>query len=73
MKAILAAVFAVLIGLAFSTTTFAQATPETPKAPMGSEMKKEEGKKVEKKEMKKEKKAKKAKKEMKKEEMKEKK
>ena len=71
MKAILAAVFAVLIGLAFSTTTFAQA-PATP-PPAGGEMKKDEGKKGEKKEMKKEKKAKKAKKEMKKEEMKEKK
>ncbi len=66
MKAILAAVFAVLIGLAFSTTTFAQA-PATP-PPAGAEMKKDEGKKAEKKE----KKAKKAKKE-KKEEMKEKK
>ena len=66
MKAILAAVFAVLIGLAFSTTTFAQA-PATP-PPAGGEMKKDEGKKAEKKE----KKAKKAKKE-KKEDMKEKK
>ena len=53
MKAILAAIFAVLIGLAFSTTTFAQATPPTPAAPAGGEMKgemkKEEGKKKEKK------------------------
>jgi len=63
MKAILAAVFAVLIGLAFSTTTFAQA-PSAP--PAGGEMKKEEGKKAEKKA----KKAKKAKKEEKKEEKK---
>src|SRR5213596_772171 len=67
MKAILAAVFAVLIGLAFSTATFAQATPATPASP---EMKKDEGKKGEKKEMKKEKKAKKAKKDEKKEEKK---
>jgi len=67
MKAILAAVFAVLIGVAFSTTTFAQA-PAAP--PAGGEMKKDEGKKGEKKEMKKEKKAKKAKKDEKKEEKK---
>ena len=67
MKAILAAVFAVLIGVAFSTTTFAQAPSTTPASP---EMKKDDGKKVEKKEMKKEKKAKKAKKDEKKEEKK---
>ncbi len=61
MKAILAAIFAVLIGLAFSTTTFAQA-PATP-PPAGAEMKKDEGKKVEKKEKGKVKKPKKEKKE----------
>ena len=66
MKRILAAVFAVLIGLAFSTATFAQATPETTAPPAGGEMKKEEGKKAEKKA----KKAKKAKKDEKKEEKK---
>ena len=65
MKRILAAVFAVLIGLAFSTATFAQATPETTAPPAGGEMKKEEGKKADKKE-KKHKKGKKEKKEEKK-------
>src|SRR5439155_370430 len=54
MKAILAAVFAVLIGVAFSTTTFAQAPSATDK-PAAPEMKKDNGKKGEKKEMKKEK------------------
>jgi hypothetical protein len=65
MKRILAAVLAVLIGLAFSTATFAQAAPETTAPPAGGEMKKEEGKKAEKKE-KKHKKGKKEKKEEKK-------
>ena len=65
MKRILAAVFAMLIGLAFSTATFAQATPETTAPPAGGEMKKEEGKKADKKE-KKHKKGKKEKKEEKK-------
>jgi ribosomal protein L12E/L44/L45/RPP1/RPP2 len=64
MKTILAAVFAVLIGLAFSTTTFAQATPPTPAPPAGGEMKKEEGTKKDQ-GKKKEKKAKKSKKEKK--------
>ena len=66
MKAILAAVFAVLIGVAFSTTTFAQAPSATDK-PAAPEMKKDNGKKGEKKEMKKEKKAKKKKDEKEKE------
>jgi len=69
MKAILAAVFAVLIGVAFSTTTFAQAPSATDK-PAAPEMKKDNGKKGEKKEMKKEKKAKKAKKDEKKDDKK---
>jgi len=49
MKTILAAMFAVMIGLAFAGSTFAQpktdapaATPATPAAPAG-EMKKDEG------------------------------
>ena len=33
MKMILAALFAVMIGLSFSTATFAQATPATPATP----------------------------------------
>ena len=72
MKAILAAVFAVLIGVAFSTTTFAQAPGGEMKSapPAGGEMKKDNGKKGEKKEMKKEKKAKKAKKDEKEKEKK---
>ena len=49
MKRILAAVFALLIGLAFSTTTFAQATSPEPAPPAGGEMKKDEGKKKNKK------------------------
>jgi len=61
MKMILAALFAVMIGLSFSTATFAQATPATP-APAGGEMKKDEGmkkgeKKAKKKKNKEEKKA----------------
>jgi len=67
---ILAALFAVMIGLSFSTATFAQATPATPAtpaapatpAPAGGEMKKDEGmkkgeKKAKKKKNKEEKKA----------------
>jgi ribosomal protein L12E/L44/L45/RPP1/RPP2 len=61
MKALFAALFAVMIGLSFVGSTYAADAP----APAAGEMKKDEGKKAEKKE-KKEKKAKKEKKEEKK-------
>ena len=68
MKMILAAMFAVMVGLTFIGSTFAADAPATAPA-AGGEMKKDEGMKAEKKE-KKAKKAKKEKKEEKKEEKK---